>query len=303
MDEGVFTGKFQKTVEAFTLQSLDPTDLNRLASDALFWLVVLTGAFLAVHFVFSALPGLKGARSEEGSMKDAQFKRRDMGKILYHWVNFAAIAALIITGLLMFFGDPDTAGLFTWHLWAAWIFLAALAFHIWYDTIRFKHFHRMWATLGDLGDAMKRMPGAGGAGAEPAPKHGFYKVEQIVYHWILAAVVLGLVITGFILWNPSRIYVAAFWMPWGWDGIFVARVLHDIFTFLLVAMIVAHIYFAVAVPKNWYVLKSIFTGLVPLSSYVKQHRGSPEFESRVKDLEGGREQGTPMTGAEGVRSD
>ena len=303
MGPGEFSGKFAKTVEAFTVQSLDPTDLNRLASDALFWLVVLTGAFLAVHFVFSALPGLKGARSEEGSMKDAQFKRRDAAKILYHWVNFAAIAALITTGLLMFFGDPDTAGLFTWHLWAAWIFLAALAFHIWYDTIRFKHFHRMWATLGDLGDAMKRMPGAGGAGAEPAPKHGFYKVEQIVYHWILAAVVLGLVITGFILWNPSRIYVAAFWMPWGWDGIFVARVLHDIFTFLLVAMIVAHIYFAVAVPKNWYVLKSIFTGLVPLSSYVKQHRGSPEFESRVKDLEGGREQGTPMTGAEGVRSD
>ena len=299
MDAGVFTGKFQKTVEAFTLQSLDPTDLNLLASDALFWIVLLTGAFLAAHFVFSALPGLKGARSEEGmSMKDAQFKRRDAAKILFHWVNFAAIASLIITGLLMFFGDPDTAGLFTWHLWAAWIFLAALAFHIWYDTIRFKHFHRMWVTAEDLGDAMKRMPGAGGAGGEPAPKHGFYKVEQIAYHWGLAAVVLGLVITGFILWEPSRIYVAAFWMPWGWDGIFVARVLHEIFTFLLVAMIVAHIYFAVAVPKNWYVLKSIFTGRVRLSTYVKHHRGSPEFESRVKDLEG-----APTAGMEEVRSD
>ena len=298
MGEAVFTGKFQKTVEAFTLQSLDPTDLNRLASDALFWLVVLTGVFLAAHFVFSALPGLKGARSEEGSMKDAQFQRRDAAKILFHWVNFAAIMSLIITGLLMFFGDPDTAGLFAWHLWAVWIFLAGLAFHIWYDTIRFKHFHRMWATLGDLRDAMKRMPGGGGAGAEPAPKHGFYKVEQIAYHWGLAAVVLGLVITGFILWEPARIYVAAFWMPWGWDGIFVARVLHEIFTFLLVAMIVAHVYFAVLVPKNWYLLKSIFDGRVRLSSYVKQHRGSPEFESRVKDLEG-----APTAGMEEVRSD
>ncbi len=93
MGAGEFSGKFAKTVEAFTLQSLDPTDLNRLASDALFWIVVLTGAFLAVHFVFSALPGLKGARSEEGSMNDAQFQRRDAAKILYHWVNFAAIAS------------------------------------------------------------------------------------------------------------------------------------------------------------------------------------------------------------------
>ena len=63
-------------------------------------------------------------------------------------------------------------------------------------------------------------------------------------------------------------------------------------------MILSHIYIAVLVPKNWYVLKSIFTGRVRLSSYVKQHRGSPEFESRVKDLEG-----APTTGMEGVRSD
>ena len=297
MDEGAFTGKFQKTVETFAVQRFDSTDLNRLTSDLLLWVIVLTAAFLAIHFVFSALPGLarsKGALTEEGmSMKGAQFKRRDAAKILHHWVNFAAIAALIISGLLIFFGFPNTAEYFTWHLWVGWIFLGALVFHIWYDVIRFKHFHRMWATLEDLRDAMKRIPGAGGAGAEPAPKHPFYKVEQIVFHWILAAVVLVLVITGFILWEPARIFVGPFWMPWGWDAVFVSRVIHQIFTFLLLAMIFAHVYFAVLVPKNWYVLKSIFTGLVRLSSYVQAHRGSPEFESRVKDLETGREQTAP----------
>ncbi len=69
MDEGAFTGKFQKTVEAFAVQRLDSTDLNRLTSDLLLWVIVLTAAFLAIHFVFSALPGLarsKGALTGEG---------------------------------------------------------------------------------------------------------------------------------------------------------------------------------------------------------------------------------------------
>ena len=291
MGAGEFSGKFAKTVDSFARQSFDPTNLNRLAEDAFLWIVGLMAAFLAVHFVLFALSGLKGAHSEEGmSLGNAQFKRRSTAKIVYHWVNFAAIASLLVTGLLIFYGDPDTAGLFEWHLWGAWIFLGALAFHIWNDTIRFKHFHRMLFTGQDLSDAMARILPGGGGGEQ---KHPFYKVEQIAYHWILAAVVLGLVITGFTLWEPARIYVGAIWMPWGWDGVFFARVVHQIFTFLLLAMILAHVYFAVAVPKNWYVLKSIFTGRMSLSSYVKQHQGSPEFESRVKDLEAGQEQSAP----------
>ena len=229
-------------------------------------------------------------------MKGAQFKRRDAAKILYHWVNFASIVALIISGFLIYFGFPNTAEYFAWHLWVAWIFLGALVFHIWYDTFRFKHFHRIWFTRQDLSDAMARiLPGGGEAGAGSAPKHPFYKVEQIVFHWILAAVVFVLVITGFILWEPARMFVGPFWLPWGWDAVFIARVIHQICTFFLLAMILAHVYFGMLVPKNWYVLKSIFTGRMLLSSYVKAHRGSPEFESRVKDLEAGREQSAPAS--------
>lgn len=305
MAEVVFTGKFQKPAEAFAVQHLDPTDLNRLASDVLFWIVVIVAAGLAIHFLFSSLPGLfrrKDALSQEGTaMKDAQFKRRDAAQIAYHWVNAAAIVSLVVTGLAIYFGFPGTADYFLWHLWAAWVLLAALVFHIWYTTIRFKHFHRMWVTIQDLRDAMKRIPGFGGAGAGPAPKHGFYKVEQIALHWVLTAIVLGLVITGFILWKPARDVVGPFWMPWGWDAVFVARVLHQIFTFLLVALVVAHVYFAVLVPKEWPRLKSIFTGRVRLSWYLTQHKVSPQLESRAKAIEAGHAQAMPTAGMKGVQ--
>lgn len=215
-------------------------------------------------------------------MKDVQLKRRDAAQIAYHWVNAVAIVSLTVTGLAISFGYPNTADLFLWHLWAAWVFLAALVFHIWHTTIRFKHFHRMWVTLQDLGGALKRIPGLGGAGGEPPPKHGFYKVEQIALHWALAGVLLVIVITGFILWKPGRDFVGPFWMPWGWDAVFFARTIHQIFTFFLLALVVAHIYFAVLVPKEWPLLKSIFTGKVSFAWYAKGHRVSPQLEAQAK---------------------
>lgn len=227
-------------------------------------------------------------------MKQLQLKRRDATQIAYHWVNFAAIAALSITGLAIYFGASDTAGYFAWHLWAAWVFLAALVIHIWHDTVTLKRFERMWITLQDLRDAMKRLRGAG---AEPAPKHGHYKVEQIVFHWVLALDLLGLVITGLILWQPGRMFVAPLWMPWGWDAIFFARVLHQVFTLGLLVLILAHVYFALLVPKNRPELISIFTGRVPLAQYAEEHQISPRLESHLKSAE----QSAPVTGAESVQ--
>jgi Ni/Fe-hydrogenase 1 B-type cytochrome subunit len=304
MGEAIFTGKFLKPAEVFAVQHLDPTHLHRLAPEVFYWIVVIVAVGLAIHFIVASLPGLlrKGGLAKEGTAtKEVQVKRRDAAQIAYHWVNAAAIVALTVTGFAIYFGFPDTAGYFLWHLWAAWVLLGALVFHIWYATIRFKHFRRMWVTWDELRETMKRIPGFGGSGAEPAPKHGFYKIEQIAMHWVLTALVLGLVITGFILWKPARDFVGPFWMPWGWDAVFVARVLHQIFTFLLIALVVAHVYFAVLVPQEWPRLKSIFTGRVRLSWYRTQHKVSPQVESRAKAIEAGEAKAMPMPGMTGVQ--
>jgi thiosulfate reductase cytochrome b subunit len=195
-------------------------------------------------------------------------QRRSASQIAYHWINFAAILVLTTTGLAIFLGYGKTASLFAWHLWAAWVLVAALIFHVWYSTVTWKRFDRMWVSRSDLRQAVARArPGESTVG-----KHGHYKVEQIVFHWFIAIVVLGLIITGLILWKPTRLWVGLFWLPWGWDAIYFARVLHDFFTFVLVAAVIAHIYFALCVPKNWTLLRSMFSGRVRLDEYSKEHR-------------------------------
>ena len=58
MSEAIFTGKFLKPVEAFALQPLDHTDLNRLGSDFFLWIIVLAGVALAIHFLLQRYPDL-----------------------------------------------------------------------------------------------------------------------------------------------------------------------------------------------------------------------------------------------------
>jgi cytochrome b subunit of formate dehydrogenase len=204
-------------------------------------------------------------------------QRREPAQIAYHWINFASILVLASTGLAIYFGAGSTASLFGWHLWAAWILIAALIFHVWYSTLAWKRFDRMWLSRAELRQAARRLTNPG-----TAVKHRHYKVEQILFHWFIALDVIGLILTGLILWKPGRMLVGPFWLPWGWDAIYAARLLHDLFTLMLVGAVMAHVYFALCVPKNWLLLKSMFTGTVPLDEYAKEHRLSPSVEARVE---------------------
>jgi thiosulfate reductase cytochrome b subunit len=210
-------------------------------------------------------------------MKKYLLQRREPAQIAYHWINFASILVLGSTGLAIYFGTGATDSLFAWHLWAAWVLIAALIFHVWYSTVSWKRFDRMWATRAELRQAAARLR----SGAAPV-KHGHYKVEQILFHWFIAVDVIGLILTGLVLWKPARMWVGPLWLPWGWDAIYVARLLHDVFTFVLVAAVIAHVYFALCVPKNWMFLKSMLRGTVPLDEYAKEHRLSPTVAARVE---------------------
>ena len=82
---------------------------------------------------------------------------------------------------------------------------------------------------------------------------------------------------------------------------FFARVLHQVFTFVLIALVLAHVYFAVLVPKEWPRLKSIFTGRVLFSWYAKEHRVSPQLEAQAKAAAAGRDSSLPVAGIGGVQ--
>lgn len=232
-----------------------------------------------------------------------QLRRRDAVQVAYHWINFLAIVSLGYSGLAIYFGASGTADYFVWHLWAAWVLVAALAIHVWHTTITLKRFGRMWVTRDDLQSGLARLRNILQRQPQVDEKHRHYKLEQIAYHWVMAGTVFGLVITGLMLWKPARVLVGPFWLPWGWDAIFAARLLHDIFTIVLLVLIAAHVYFAICVPQNWYLLKSIFNGKVQLSRYAEHHRISPRLESELEEVKPSTEASSPsMPAGEGLRS-
>ncbi|MBM3582057.1 MAG: hypothetical protein FJX37_08845 [Alphaproteobacteria bacterium] len=54
-----FTGKFLKPTEAFAVQNLDPTHLNRLGPEVLIWFLAAAVVGLAVHFLTQTVPGMR----------------------------------------------------------------------------------------------------------------------------------------------------------------------------------------------------------------------------------------------------
>lgn len=199
-------------------------------------------------------------------------------QILYHLTMFLAIGVLVLSGLAISLSWGSTAGWFTWHLYATWVFLLATVVHVWHDTVSRPLFENMWITRQTVRNILTRLRGLTGATKE-VPKYGKYAPGQIFFHWILTLDLLGLIITGFALWEPTRSLTAPFWLWWGWDAISYFRVLHQVFTFALIALLLGHLYFALLVPKNWIFLRSIVTGGVDRDKYAIRHELPAEASS------------------------
>ncbi len=191
-------------------------------------------------------------------------------QVLYHWAIAVGLVVLTVTGLAISFSYPGTAWWFGWHLYAAWLFLLATVVHVWHDTVTLRSFDEMWMTRQTIRDIVARLRSLDRG--PDGPKYGKYAPGQIVFHWLLVLDLLGITLTGFVLWQPSRAYVAPLWLPWGWAAIGYSRLVHQALTYGLVVLVVGHVYFALLVPKNWMFLRSILAGSVNEATYAVRHR-------------------------------
>jgi cytochrome b subunit of formate dehydrogenase len=84
-------------------------------------------------------------------------------------------------------------------------------------------------------------------------------------HWGFALCLVVLGITGIFMWNPYGIFPG---INAGIDSLF--RLLHDIFTFLFLGLIMGHIYFSV-IPANWKLTRAMFTGSITKEAYEEEY--------------------------------
>jgi len=201
-------------------------------------------------------------------------KRYTAAQIAFHWVDTVCVGVLLVSGLGIYdpdiFGGLPAATWYAWHSWFAVIFLFALGFHVVYDGLVLDELAFMWFGKREL--ERQRMIARNFLGLTRAyPKYGKYHPSQIIFHWLAAANVLALVLTGLVLWKPTRALFPLRMLGLGWDFVYSCRTLHDFFTATLIALLIGHVYFGIGIRKNWATARSMLTGKLPYEEYAKYH--------------------------------
>jgi thiosulfate reductase cytochrome b subunit len=219
-------------------------------------------------------------------------KRHGLGSRLTHWSLFALVALMAITGFLMWTGVYAVLNDQVWggyykafgiHMWTAILvlpvgFLLFPFYHIVVDG------HRPWPTtaeLRQLKDVRELLAiGAAFVGLrryiskyhDARRSFNEEEAEWVAYHpmqklffWIQMGLLVGVVVTGFGMFE----YITT-QTPWWvhWLGIFqeyvsyeVLKMGHHFLAFAWVGAVAFHAYFPL-LPGNWDVLRSMVTGRI-----------------------------------------
>ena len=184
---------------------------------------------------------------------------------LFHWVMALTVLSLIFTSLFpIFFFKFDWVPI---HWYSGILLSGAIIFHIIRVSVRLK-FKEMWPNISDVKELLIVLRLAKNVSL-PNQKYDF---GQKVYHWSTALLMVISVVTGGLmlakidtfLWkrNPSILQES----HWG-----LVYALHGAATYLLVFLIILHIYFAL-IPEHRLFLRSIIFGRGPMSArHHEQH--------------------------------
>ncbi len=206
--------------------------LSQLSPDffwILFWLAI---AFCAIH-------AIRRARMHVPGKAPARY---NWNQRLYHWGNFLLLALVSFSGYWLYFRRAP-AGLFgfSWleiHSYAGLVFAAGVIFHAVAATLRgdTRSMRPEWRDFREAGIIWRNFLGR--TTEYPAP--GKYDALQKIYHHILSLLTVTFTLSGVFMWMSSaRIYLA------GRGFIQSLRIVHDVSAFLLIVMVVGHIYFSI----------------------------------------------------------
>jgi cytochrome b subunit of formate dehydrogenase len=194
--------------------------------------------------------------------------RHSLAARLFHWVMAAAMLALLITAFL-----PRVGVEFPWvtYHWIAGIVLtASILFHIIHASF-FMDFWSIWPDKADIEDATRRWARATGKSAPPPRRFAKYPLENKMYHGVIVLAGLSVMLTGvFMMFRvrtdilPRNPYLFSD-MTWG-----LMYVLHGLAGVGLIALIMAHVYFAIR-PEKLVITKSMIVGTLAKDHYLEHH--------------------------------
>jgi cytochrome b subunit of formate dehydrogenase len=230
-------------------------------------------AFLVVHAIWAQFIAKEEKFAESpspvaASSIPARVKRHSFAARMFHWVMALAMFALLITAFL-----PKVGVRFpwvTWHWIAGIVLIASILFHIVHATF-YMDFWSIWPDKQDLADARNRMQLMMGKVAPLPRRFAKYPFENKMYHMIIVLTGLSVAITGFFM--MFRVRTPFFGrnpylfgdMTWG-----LTYVLHGLAGVGLIALIMAHVYFAIR-PEKREMTKSMIFGDISREHYLEHH--------------------------------
>lgn len=273
---------------------MDPTDFFEIKSmvslqnripEAIFWASPTLAAIMcAIHAARRAFRHPKPLQEEESerlggkigtiNTSEAILVRYSIGQRLFHWTNAFLCLGLLVSGAGMYSpgllpGIP-TAVWFGWHRFFGVFLVIGIFYHIFGDVYLRNAGSFMVLDKAAVNDL--KTIGMNFLGLQKSyPRHGRYNPLQILVHWIIALVILGLIMTGFVLWKPTRLVIPLNLFGFDMEFIFFCRLLHGLLSGVLLALIMGHFYFAVMIRKNWVISKAMLTGRIELSHYLVEH--------------------------------
>ncbi len=253
----------------------------RLPTEIAFLIVLLFVAAYAVHWFRRAFR--EGTPTGPPTVVDVpvnRVKAYDLVQRLFHWTNFVVLGIMVVTGISIFlpelfypilspFGITNTDAVIATHTTFVWALLVLIIIHVVWDTAVARGWANIWVEKADVVDLKKRTENFLGISKE-YPREGKYDFFMKSFHWGLTVCLVALGITGIYFMNPLPSLVP---IPnLGYEMEYIFRLVHDLFAFLLVGLIIGHIYFAI-LPVNWPILGEIVVGTLSREFYLKHFDG------------------------------
>jgi cytochrome b subunit of formate dehydrogenase len=240
----------------------------------LIWVAAIGGlAFLICHAIYVQFIARKQAHVESVSPELAakvpeKVARHSLAARLFHWIMALAMFALLITAFL-----PKVGYQFPWvtyHWIAGLVLTASIIFHIIHASF-WMDFWSIWPDKIDIQDGKRRWLRATGKSAPAPRKFAKYPMENKMYHLIIVLAGLSVILTGVFMMKRVRTpfftrnpYLFSD-LTWG-----LMYVLHGLAGVGLIALIMAHIYFALR-PEKFVITKSMVFGTIPREHYLEHH--------------------------------
>ncbi|TLY00837.1 MAG: cytochrome b/b6 domain-containing protein [Thaumarchaeota archaeon] len=222
-------------------------------------ILVLFSAFLIVHWMRRATRPAS-VTEPVGRELTGDLTAFDKVQRLFHWATTVVL-------ILVHSAFPSWVLV---HVIFSGLLAGLLVVHVTWDVGKLRAFHRMWPRLQDARDALLRGKNFLSI-AKQYPRMSKYDLFMKNFHIYLIISFAVLAVTGIYQYLYAPWWTVIWFLHYQIEPAWRPTVIHDIFGFSLIALLIGHVYFAF-LKINWPLLKAMTFGKISRDEANRRYR-------------------------------